>query len=359
MENKNHPSISLPFPLSALLYILSISAVMYFGKTIFIPLSFAILISFVLYPICAWLEKKGLGRIAAITFSISILIILGLLLVYLFVKQFLGFAQEWPTLKHKLTDTGESISQLFVQGLGVSQETFNNWLSTLVDQSGGNVFQFLQSTISASAFSAVLIILVPVYSVLILYYRNYWMKIIYRLFPGETENGIQEIINLTIQAYHNFIKGMGVVYMIVGTLNSIGLLILGIPHAFLFGFIASILTFIPYFGIIVGSLLPITIAWITYNSIWYPIGIIGIFTFVQYLEANVIFPMAVSHRLNVNTLVMLLSIFTGGLLWGMAGMILFVPFVGIAKLIADHNPKWKTVSMILGMSNEKSKLNDD
>jgi len=40
-------------------------------------------------------------------------------------------------------------------------------------------------------------------------------------------------------------------------------------------------------------------------------------------------------------------------------MILFVPFVGIAKLIADHNPKWKTVSMILGMSNEKSKLNDD
>ena len=93
-------------------------------------------------------------------------------------------------------------------------------------------------------------------------------------------------------------------------------------------------------------------AWITYDSVWYPIGIVAIFTFVQYLEANIIFPLAVSRRLNVNALVMLLAIFVGGLLWGMAGMILFVPFVGIAKLIADHNPKWKTLSMILGVDSK-------
>ena len=72
------------------------------------------------------------------------------------------------------------------------------------------------------------------------------------------------------------------------------------------------------------------------------------FSVVQYLEANVIFPFAVSSRLNVNTLVMLVAIFAGGLIWGLAGMILFVPFVGIAKLVADHHPGWKTASMILG-----------
>ena len=159
---------------------------------------------------------------------------------------------------------------------------------------------------------------------------------------------------MTIRTYYNFIKGMALVYLIVGMLNSVGLLLLGIPHPFLFGFIASLLTFIPYVGIIVGSLLPITMAWITYDSIWYPVGIVAVFTFVQYLEANVIFPVAVSSRLNVNTLVMLIAIFVGGLLWGMAGMILFVPFVGIAKLIADHNPRWKTLSMILGMERIKS-----
>jgi predicted PurR-regulated permease PerM len=151
---------------------------------------------------------------------------------------------------------------------------------------------------------------------------------------------------------------MAMVYLVVGILNSIGLLVLGVPHAILFGFIAAVLTFIPYFGIMVGSLLPITVAWVTYNSIWYPIGIIAIFAVVQYLEANVIFPLAVSNRLNVNTFVMLIAIFVGGILWGLAGMILFVPFVGIAKLIADHSPKWRTLSMILGVG-EKQILSND
>lgn len=334
--------------------------ILYFGRNIFIPLSFAVLVSFILYPLCVWMEKKGVGRLTAISISIFILILLGVLLGILFVSQFLSFINEWPALQSKLLAEGEKFKQLLTTSFGISKEALNIWTSKIADQSGGNILQFLKSTASASVFSLVLIILVPVYTVLILYYRHYWMKIVYRLFPNETQSGLQEIISLTISAYYNFIKGMGVVYLIVGTLNSIGLLVLGVPHAILFGFIASILTFVPYIGIIVGSLLPITMAWITYDSIWYPIGIIGIFTVVQYLEANIIFPMAVSHRLNVNTLVMLLSIFIGGLLWGMAGMILFVPFVGIAKLIADHNPKWETVSMILGMNNydnKKAKVN--
>jgi predicted PurR-regulated permease PerM len=175
------------------------------------------------------------------------------------------------------------------------------------------------------------------------------MKILAYLFPSESDERLREILFLTIKAYYNFIKGTALVYLIVGTLNSIGLLLLGVPHAILFGFIASVLTFIPYVGIIAGSLLPITMAWITYDSVWYAVGVVGIFTFVQYLEANVIFPLAVSSRLNVNTLVMLLAIFIGGVLWGVAGMILFVPFAGIAKLIADHNPRWKIASMILGV----------
>jgi predicted PurR-regulated permease PerM len=52
---------------------------------------------------------------------------------------------------------------------------------------------------------------------------------------------------------------------------------------------------------------------------------------------------------------MLVAIFVGGVLWGLTGMILFVPFVGIAKIIADHNPKWKTLSMILGMDDTSKK----
>lgn len=334
-------------------YIVYGAVLLYFGRSIFIPFSFALLISFISYPVCAWLEKKGVGRITAIIISISFFLLLGLCLLAVLVYQFMSFLEEWPLLQIKLSQSISELSQLLISVFGITKGQQENFISSISVSSGSNLLSVLTSTISASVLSMVMFILVPVYTILILYYRRYWVKVLYHIFPTEGKENLRKIIELTIKAYYDFIKGMALVYLIVGVLNSIGLLVLGVPHAILFGFIASILTFIPYIGIIAGSLLPITVAWITYDSFWYPLGIVAIFTFVQYLEANVIFPFAVSNRLNVNALVMLLAIFTGGVLWGVAGMILFVPFVGIVKLIADYSPRWKTISMILGTENGK------
>jgi predicted PurR-regulated permease PerM len=321
--------------------------ILFFGREIFIPVSFALLLSFVLYPVCRWLEGKGVGRLGAIMMSITLLLLIGLMVVGLLVYQFVGFVEEWPVIQAKV---GRAMADLatWIELVGVSKAEQQEMLSRVTNQSGGSIVTLIRDTLSASASSVVLLILIPVYVVLVLYYRRHWMKVLSRIFPSEKTENLRNIIALTIQTYYRFIKGMAIVYVVVGSLNSVGLLLLGVPHAILFGFIASILTFIPYVGIMVGSLLPMAMAWITYDSVWYPVGIVGIFAFVQYLEANIIFPVAVSSRLNVNTLVMLLAIFTGGVLWGVAGMILFVPFVGIVKLLADHNAKWKTLAMILG-----------
>lgn len=336
-------------------YVLYGGLLLYFGRDILIPLSFAALISFVLYPVCAWLERKGVGRVTAIMISVILIILLGLLILALLVTQFIAFLDEWPSLHEKINRSLGDVSRFLVDALGVSFEQQQDFVRQMSDQSGGNLLGIIRRALSASAASGIMLVLIPVYAVLILYYRRQWVHILYRVFPDQTPAELREMLRLTIQTYYSFIKGMALVYLIVGLLNSLGLWLLGIPHPLLFGFIASILTFIPYVGIIGGSLLPITMAWITYDSVWYPVGIVGVFAFVQYLEANVIFPLAVSSRLNVNTLVMLVAIFLGALLWGMAGMILFVPFVGIAKLIADHNPKWKTASMILGVEKQPAK----
>jgi predicted PurR-regulated permease PerM len=291
----------------------------------------------------------------AIAVSLSLLVMLGVLLAALLASQFISFVDEWPLLQTRFDRSMADLSKTLADGFAISKEQQEQWLERIAEQSGSNLVAVLRNAISVSAFSTVLLVLIPVYAALLLYYRQYWMKVLGRIFPHERSENLRAMIALSIGTYYNFVKGMVMVYAIVGTLNSIGLLLLGIPHAILFGFIASMLTVVPYVGIIAGSLLPMAMAWITYDSIWYPIGIAGVFTFVQYLEANVIFPVAVSSRLNVNTLVMLVVIFAGGILWGVAGMILFVPFLGIAKLVADHNPKWKTVSMVLGTEGDERK----
>src|SRR5690606_6525465 len=116
--------------------------------------------------------------------------------------------------------------------------------------------------------------------------------------------------------------------------------------------VASVLTFIPYVGITIGAILPIGIAWITFDSVWYPLGVVIVFAIVQYLEANLIFPCAVSYRLQVNMLFTLLAIVAGGILWGASGMVLFVPFLAILKLIADKNPNLRPVALLLGNNEE-------
>lgn len=326
------------------------SLILYFGKTVLIPLSFALLISFILYPICAWLENRSMRRMTAILISTSLLLLLFMGIIALLIQQFVSFLAEWPAIKIKLVEAAELFSLYLVDTFKLSKEQQEVMLKQIMDQSGGDIVGFIRQTISVYSFSMVLAILIPIFSTLILYYRKRLVKVLYMIFPVENRADIKKVILLTIKAYYNFIKGMGIVYLVVGTLNSIGLLLLGVPHAILFGYIAAILTFIPYVGIMVGSLLPMAMSWITFNSIWYPIGVAILFSVVQYLEANLIFPLAVSNRLKINALATLIAIFIGGILWGVAGMILFVPFLAIVKLIADNSRSLRTWSTLLGTS---------
>ena len=162
------------------------------------------------------------------------------------------------------------------------------------------------------------------------------MRFLEKIVGAENKQQLQQVLGQTILTYFHFIRGMVFVYLIVGVLNSIGLLALGIRHAILFGFLTAIMTIIPYLGIIISALLPITIAWITKDSVWYPIGVVGVF--VQYLEANVIFP-RVGPQLNISTWATLVAIIAGGILWGVSGMILFIPFLGMLKLVTDNVPE--------------------
>ncbi|NEW80635.1 MAG: AI-2E family transporter, partial [Gelidibacter sp.] len=60
-------------------------------------------------------------------------------------------------------------------------------------------------------------------------------------------------------------------------------------------------------------------------------------------------------RLKINTLAIIVAIVAGGILWGAAGMILFIPFLSILKLIADRTESLKILSLLLGNDNPPKK----
>ncbi len=331
------------------LQIIVLSAVLLFwGRNLFIPLSVALLISCLLYPVCKWLESRGLGRNLSITLSLLALFVPLTGLILLLVNQLQGFTSQWPDIKIRLLGLYSDVSQFVNVRFNISFESQENWLLDLLGNSGSKIIPFLGSTTYGLSIALVLVLLIPLLAALMLYYRNMLVEVLFRLLPEVSKANVRQLLQDSITSYYSFVKGMLMVYLIVAVLNSIGLAVLGIPQPILFGTIASLLTFVPYVGIVVASLLPVSVAWISYNSVWYPVGVVIVFTAVQVLEANVIFPMAVSNRLKINTLVTLVAILAGGILWGAAGMILFIPFLGILKLVADRSPGLKTLSMLLG-----------
>ncbi|HAC23378.1 MAG TPA: AI-2E family transporter [Cytophagales bacterium] len=324
------------------------SVLLYLGQPLFVPLSFALLISFVLYPVCHWLEGKGMSRMGAIIVGITLLGVVVGALAALLVSQAFSFVHEWPAFRTNLLQVHNGLSAwLLDQGVGLEQQRI--MMDRMLNKAGDSAGPWIADLISVSTVSVVLVILVPVYVFLILLYRHRLVDVLVHIFPTQGSDNIREILNLSIRSYYNFVKGMLIVYLIVGVLNSLGLWLLGIPSPVLFGFVASILTIIPYIGILIASLLPVAIAWITFQSMWYPLGVLAIFASVQYLEANIIFPWAVSSRLKINMLATVVVIIAGGIIWGAAGMILFIPFLSILKLIADRTASLKTLSILLGV----------
>lgn len=348
MESKPQTSFANWFYFTGSL--LATSILLHLGRSLFVPLGFSLFIAIVLYPVCHALEKKGMGRNAAIAVSLLLMTLLLAVVVLIFGAQLQRIFSDWPFIRQKLTELLMGIQQYITSHFGWTEVEIRDWVNSTLNSSLGTSVGMVGTTLQSLLINAAFLVLIPIYSYLILFYRKRLAEMLFLLLPSISRERITEVLRLAVNTYFRFVKGMALVYLIVGTLNSIGLWLMGVPYAFLFGYLTAVMTFIPYVGIIVASILPITYAWVTYGIIWYPLGVVALFAFVQYLEANIIFPLAVGQRLEMNTLATLLVIIVGGIVWGASGMILFIPFAAILKLVADRMPGWEALSVFLGNS---------
>jgi predicted PurR-regulated permease PerM len=324
------------------------TAILYFGEAIFVPLSFALLIALILYPVCKKLEQKKIPRSIAVAISLTIVIILFGFLLWILLWQLNFLKKDLPVLGQKIQAALLELEQWFNENIGVAFNLEQGWMENAVRNSGSSLSTFLSSGIKTIGSLLFSLFIIPVYAALFLYHREQFVLFLNTLVPEKFHLRLKTVLHEASFAYHNYIIGLLKVYLIVGALNSIGLLLLGVDHAILFGMLTAFMTMIPYAGIIISSLLPITVAWVTTNSLFYPIAIVAIFAFVQYLENSVIFPKVVGESLNVSTWAILVALMAGGLLWGVSGMVLFMPFVAILKIISDNIEELRPVNILLG-----------
>lgn len=344
MMNLNKPFLHLAG-------IILTGVILIFAKSFLIPLAYSFLIALVLYPVTAYLERKKFGILLSIIIPLLLVCVVFGGLLALLIYETVILSGNWPLLQEKLNLVFNDLQRELESEFGWSSSAQLAWATESLQKLTQNVGTIIQETFRLTFEAIFNLIIIPIYVSLILAYRRKLIQFVSDLTPEKYRSKVPGVIQETVSMYSKFIRGMVLVYITVGVLNTIGLFFLGVEKAIVFGMVTAFMTIIPYFGIIISALLPISISWLNTGQIWQPLGVIGVFSVVQYLEANLIFPYVVGKQVNINTFAAILAIFIGSLIWGVAGMILFLPFVAMFRIFADHFPELKPWAEFLGAKN--------
>jgi predicted PurR-regulated permease PerM len=159
-----------------------------------------------------------------------------------------------------------------------------------------------------------------------------------------------EVVGKISKITQHYLSGLLIDIAILSVLNSTGFLLLGLDYAILLGVLAAVLNIIPYIGVMVGSLFPVAIALLTKDSVMVAAGALAVCVVVQFVDNNFITPKVVGSSVNLNPLATLLILIAGGLVWGVAGMMLFIPLLGMLKVVFDNVEKLKPYGYLIGES---------
>mgnify|MGYP005848896855 CR=1 FL=1 len=349
-DNANNRSNYWQDRVAILIGLVILFYIMKFGKSIIVPVVSAAFFAILLDPLVEKLQHYKLNRTSAILLSLLgvIMILTGLIL--LFTTQVNDFANEVPEMNRRLNILSQDIIGFIETNVSMEQQNIDRYIDQGVQNIISKSGSFLGAIVSTTTGFLGFFTLFPISVFFLLYYKNIYKTFLDKV--SDKKSDINIIKNRVSRVLQGYIIGMLAVVAILAVLNCIGLLILGINHALFFGIFAALLALIPYIGIVVGSILPTLYAILMYDSIIMPLAVIGIFVFVQFLEGNFITPNIMSAQVSINPLVALIALLIGGQIWGIAGMILFIPMIGMLKAAFDNIENLKPYGYLLGNKTE-------
>jgi predicted PurR-regulated permease PerM len=205
---------------------------------------------------------------------------------------------------------------------------------------------YLQKSVSYISSTLFMIAMIPVYIFFMLMSRD---RVDAYLMSRHNENleKTNTVVNEIKKSIQKYIIGLTSVIIVVSTLLSIGLYFLDIPYWLLLGVLCGLLGIFPYIGVALGALLPLTIAILTKDALWYPIAVLGLFVLVQFLEGNVITPNIIGNAVNINPVALMLALLFMGVISGILGLILTIPTLAVVRILMDSSDELRPYAKLL------------
>jgi len=323
-----------------LFFILLLIVISHWGKlsSVFRVVFFAIIISYILVPISEWLERFMPRNVAIIVLFgglFLLLVAIGFLVVPPFIRQVVSLSQYIPEYAYQLKQLAAGFqSRLKSMGLpyGVQQtmeETIESIQRRLIEITRNTLERFMDG---ASGIPE--LFMIPVLSFYFLKDRKYFKRLMVSIIPIRYRKGIMCTFSEVHYILNRFIRSQIIISLVIGVFTTLGFLVVGIPYALILGIVAGIFEIIPYFGPWLGAVPAVVITALNAPSkiVWAIVVMVA----VQQLEGSFITPKIMGDHVGLHPVYIILSLWIGGMFFGITGMLLAVPVVLIIRVIVKN-----------------------
>ncbi len=341
---------SLQRPVLFMLLISLVITGLYFAKPFLVPVCFGGLLAMLFLPLSRLLENKMIPRGLSILICILLFLCIISAIVWLISWQVTDLTSEITGIEIKVKQMIAEVKQYISSHFGIPAKQQEKFLQ---DQTQNNT-GILSNIGSVLMIFIVDFILVLVYIFLFMYYRTRIKKFILQLVPEEQLENTKIIIHDIQKVSQQYLTGLGLMIVCLWVMYSIGFSIVGVKFAILFAIVCGLLEIVPFIGNLTGNLLAILMVIIQGGAIGMVIGVIITYAIVQFLQTYILEPLVLGAEVNINSLFTIIILVLGELVWGIPGMVLAIPLLGIVKIICDHIEPLKPYGYLIG-SNRKKK----
>jgi predicted PurR-regulated permease PerM len=335
-----------------LLFVILLAVLLWFGKTVLVPIMLGALLAMLMAPVCRSLDESGFSRALSSAICIFILLVAILAVLYIVIAQINSFSENITQLERKAKELIQQLQGFVESNFKIDKKEQDVIVEEQV-QNGGSGGGFASQLVAGFTSTLITIVLMLVYTFLFLYSKEKYETFFVRLYHEEDTEKVKTIVGKISLVGQKYLAGRAMSVMILATLYSIALLLIGVENAVLLAGIAALLTIIPYVGSTLGGMFPFIMALITEDTFTPALMVAGSIILIQTIDNYFIEPNVVGGEVNLSALASIMSIIVGGVVWGVAGMILFIPMVGILKIIFDHVESLKPLGFVIGDGNER------
>ncbi|MFB5945335.1 AI-2E family transporter [Albibacterium profundi] len=331
-----------------LLFWILLVVVLIYGKPILIPIAFAGVLAMLMVPLIDFLDRKGWKRVFSTILVIVILLAFIFMIMMVLVGQVASLKNELPRIEQRANELINYLHDYVQTTFNYSVESQKEYLKSQVKTMGESSATYFTTLLTGVTGVIVQIIITLVVTFLLLFDKEKYRAFFFQILKMEDKGEKHEVLNRITKVSQQYLLGRIISMSILFVLYYIALVAIGVENALLLAGAAAIVNIIPYVGPILAAVFPVIMALVTFDSFEPAIWVIITFSVIQGIDNYFVTPFFMGGEVKLSALATILIIICGGFVWGIPGMILFVPLLSMVKIVFDHVDSLKPYGTLIG-----------